>query len=42
MCEGVERVSLKSEPGIAGMSAVVTFSSHYTASMAKKVVTEGM
>ncbi|XP_003977108.3 dead end protein 1 isoform X1 [Takifugu rubripes] len=40
MCEGIERVSLKSEPGIAGMSAVVTFSSHYTASMAKKVVIE--
>lgn len=42
MCEGVERVSLKAEAGIAGMSAIVTFSSHYTASMAKKVVMEGM
>lgn len=41
MCEGVERVSLKSEPGISGMSAVIAFSSHYTASMAKKVVVEG-
>lgn len=42
MCEGVERVSLKAEAGNAGMSAIVTFSSHYTASMAKKVVMEGM
>lgn len=41
MCEGVEKVSVKAEPGIAGMAAVVTFSSHYAATNAKKVVMEG-
>lgn len=41
MCEGVEMVSVKSEPGIAGVSAIVTFSSHHAATNAKKVVTEG-
>lgn len=41
MCEGVEMVSIKAEPGIAGTSAVVTFSSHYAATNAKKVVMEG-
>lgn len=41
MCEGVEMVSVKTEPGIAGVSAVVTFSSHYAATNAKKLVIEG-
>lgn len=41
MCEGVEMVSVKAEPGIAGMSAVVTFSSHNAATNAKKVLIEG-
>ncbi|KAM4732839.1 dead end protein 1 [Anableps anableps] len=36
LVEGVERVSLKTGPGIQGVSAVVAFSSHHTASMAKK------
>ncbi|XP_043982156.1 dead end protein 1 isoform X1 [Gambusia affinis] len=36
LVEGVERVSLKTGPGIEGVSAVVAFSSHHTASMAKK------
>uniref|UniRef100_A0A3Q1FW95 RRM domain-containing protein n=1 Tax=Acanthochromis polyacanthus TaxID=80966 RepID=A0A3Q1FW95_9TELE len=38
--EGVEKVSLKTGPGIDGVSAIVTFSSHHSASMAKKVVVE--
>uniref|UniRef100_A0A3Q2DM25 DND microRNA-mediated repression inhibitor 1 n=1 Tax=Cyprinodon variegatus TaxID=28743 RepID=A0A3Q2DM25_CYPVA len=38
LVEGVERVSLKTGPGIDGVSAVVGFSSHFTASMAKKVL----
>ncbi|XP_023129277.2 dead end protein 1 [Amphiprion ocellaris] len=38
--EGVEKLSLKTGPGIDGVSAIVTFSSHHTASMAKKVVVE--
>ncbi|XP_051805896.1 dead end protein 1-like [Acanthochromis polyacanthus] len=38
--EGVEKVSLKTGPGINGVSAIVTFSSHHSASMAKKVVVE--
>nr|QBK51065.1 dead end [Oxyeleotris marmorata] len=40
MVEGVERVSLKSGPGIDGVSAIVVFSSHHAASMAKKVLVE--
>ncbi|XP_034546072.1 dead end protein 1 isoform X2 [Notolabrus celidotus] len=40
MVDGVERVSLKSGPGIDGVSAIVAFSSHHTASMAKKVLVE--
>nr|XP_020466919.1 dead end protein homolog 1 [Monopterus albus]QBA57712.1 dead end [Monopterus albus] len=40
IAEGVERVSLKAGPGIEGVSAVVAFSSHYAASMAKKILVE--
>lgn len=42
LVEGVERVSLKAGPGIEGLSATVAFSSHHAASMAKKVLVEGM
>ncbi|XP_068181205.1 dead end protein 1 [Antennarius striatus] len=41
LTEGVERVSLKTGPGIEGVSAIVVFSSHYAASMGKKVLVEG-
>ena len=41
LAEGVERVSLKAGPGINGVSAIVTFSSHHAASMAKKMLVEG-
>lgn len=34
-------VSLKSEPGIAGMSAVINFIAHDAATSAKKVLMEG-
>ncbi|KAF6728520.1 Dead end protein 1 [Oryzias melastigma] len=37
---GVESVALKAGPGIEGVSAVVCFSSHHAASMAKKVLGE--
>ncbi|XP_019110066.1 dead end protein 1 [Larimichthys crocea] len=40
LTQGVERVSLRAEPGIEGVSAVVVFLSHYSASMAKKVLVE--
>ncbi|XP_070693097.1 dead end protein 1 [Pempheris klunzingeri] len=40
LTEGVERVSLKAGPGIEGVSAIIAFSSHHTASMAKKVLVE--
>lgn len=40
--EGVERVSLKTGPGFEGVSAIVAFSSHHAASMAKKMLVEGM
>ncbi|XP_030595669.1 dead end protein 1-like isoform X1 [Archocentrus centrarchus] len=40
LVEGVERVSLKAGPGIAGVSAITAFSSHHAASMAKKVLME--
>ncbi|XP_071402823.1 dead end protein 1, partial [Centroberyx affinis] len=40
LTEGVEGVSLKAGPGIEGMSAVVVFSSHHAASMAKKMLVE--
>uniref|UniRef100_A0A671VCF8 RRM domain-containing protein n=1 Tax=Sparus aurata TaxID=8175 RepID=A0A671VCF8_SPAAU len=40
LTEGVERVSLKAGPGIEGVSAIVAFSSHHAASMAKKVLVE--
>ncbi|XP_028272682.1 dead end protein 1 [Parambassis ranga] len=40
VAEGVERVSLKTGPGIEGVSAIVAFSSHHAASMAKKVLVE--
>ncbi|XP_074503930.1 dead end protein 1 isoform X1 [Sebastes fasciatus] len=40
LAEGVERTSVKAGPGIEGVSAIVTFSSHHAASMAKKVLVE--
>uniref|UniRef100_A0A672Z240 Dead end protein 1-like n=1 Tax=Sphaeramia orbicularis TaxID=375764 RepID=A0A672Z240_9TELE len=40
LSEGVERVSLKAGPGIEGVAAIVAFSSHHTASMAKKILVE--
>ncbi|XP_031175423.1 dead end protein 1 [Sander lucioperca] len=40
LAEGVERLSLKAGPGIEGVSAIVVFSSHHTASMAKKGLVE--
>ncbi|XP_051277217.1 dead end protein 1 isoform X1 [Dicentrarchus labrax] len=40
LTEGVERVSLKAGLGIEGVSAIVAFSSHHSASMAKKVLVE--
>ncbi|XP_056295922.1 dead end protein 1 [Pseudoliparis swirei] len=40
MADGVERMSLKAGPGIEGVSAIVAFSSHHAASMAKKVLVE--
>ncbi|XP_040911951.1 dead end protein 1-like [Toxotes jaculatrix] len=40
LAEGVERVSLKARPGIEGVSAIVAFSSHHCASMAKKMLVE--
>ncbi|KAF3837769.1 hypothetical protein F7725_009537 [Dissostichus mawsoni] len=42
IADGVERISLKTGPGIVGVSAIVVFSSHYVASMAKKALVEGM
>lgn len=41
MCDGVEMVSVKADRGIAGMTAVVTFSSHSAATNAKKMLIEG-
>lgn len=41
LADGVERVSLKAGPGIDGVSAMVAFSSHHAASMAKKMLVEG-
>lgn len=41
LVDGVERLSLKAGPGIEGVSAIVAFSSHHAASMAKKVIVEG-
>ncbi|TKS71983.1 Dead end protein 1 [Collichthys lucidus] len=40
LTHGVERVSLRRESGIPGVSAVVVFLTHYSASMAKKVLVE--
>ncbi|XP_013873641.1 dead end protein 1 [Austrofundulus limnaeus] len=40
MTGGVERVSLKTGPGVVGVSAIVEYSSHHAASMAKKVLLE--
>lgn len=40
LVEGVERVSVKTGPGIEGVSAIVVFTSHHAASMAKKVLVE--
>ncbi|KAF7657185.1 hypothetical protein LDENG_00030830 [Lucifuga dentata] len=41
LTEGVEGVSLKSGPGMEDVAAVVAFSSHHAASMAKKMLVEG-
>lgn len=41
LSDGVERVALKSGPGIEGTTAIVGFSSHYSASTAKKMLVEG-
>ncbi|XP_054648187.1 dead end protein 1 [Dunckerocampus dactyliophorus] len=40
LTDGVERLSLKAGPGIEGVSAQVVFSSHHTASMAKRMLVE--
>ncbi|XP_047441598.1 dead end protein 1 isoform X2 [Mugil cephalus] len=40
LAEGVERVALKTGPGIEGTTAIVGFSSHYFASIAKKMLVE--
>ncbi|XP_068571449.1 dead end protein 1 [Cebidichthys violaceus] len=40
LADGVERLSLKAGPGIEGVSAIVAFSSHHAASMAKKMLVE--
>ncbi|KAM4621373.1 dead end protein 1 [Polymixia lowei] len=40
LTEGVQGVSLKTGPGIEGVSALVVYSSHHAASMAKKVLVE--
>lgn len=41
LVEGVQRLSLKAGPGIKGVTAVVVFSTHHSASMAKKTLPEG-
>ncbi|KAM7388901.1 hypothetical protein PAMP_022905 [Pampus punctatissimus] len=40
LTEDVQRVSLKAGPGINGVSALIAFSSHHAASMAKKMLVE--
>uniref|UniRef100_A0A665UY64 RRM domain-containing protein n=1 Tax=Echeneis naucrates TaxID=173247 RepID=A0A665UY64_ECHNA len=40
LVDGVKKVSLKPGPGIDEVSAIVAFTSHYTASMAKKILVE--
>uniref|UniRef100_A0A7N8YE00 DND microRNA-mediated repression inhibitor 1 n=1 Tax=Mastacembelus armatus TaxID=205130 RepID=A0A7N8YE00_9TELE len=40
LADGVERVSLKAGPDIDGVTAIVAFSSHHTAAMAKKMLVE--
>ncbi|KAM7417057.1 hypothetical protein PAMA_016932 [Pampus argenteus] len=40
LTEDVQRVSLKAGPGIDGVSALIAFSSHHAASMAKKMLVE--
>ncbi|XP_044220413.1 dead end protein 1 [Thunnus albacares] len=40
LTEEVQRVSLKAGPGIEGVLAIVAFSSHHAASMAKKTLVE--
>ncbi|XP_023268927.1 dead end protein 1-like [Seriola lalandi dorsalis] len=42
LAEGVETVFLKTGPGIEGVSAVVGFSSHHAASMAKRILMEAL
>ncbi|CAL8264388.1 unnamed protein product [Lota lota] len=41
LSEGVEGLTLKSEPAVKGVSALVIYVSHHAASMAKKVLVEG-
>lgn len=41
LAEGVEGLSMKAGPGLGGATAVVAYSSHHTASMAKKKLVEG-
>lgn len=41
LVEGVQRLSLKAGHGIKGVTAVVVFSTHHAASMAKKTLPEG-
>lgn len=41
LVQGVEGVSLSAGPGAEGVSAIVTFSSHQAASMAKRTLVEG-
>uniref|UniRef100_A0A8C6MD18 Dead end n=1 Tax=Nothobranchius furzeri TaxID=105023 RepID=A0A8C6MD18_NOTFU len=40
LAEGVETLSLQAGPGINGVTAIVSFSSHHAASMAKRVLME--
>ncbi|XP_062281572.1 dead end protein 1 [Scomber scombrus] len=40
LTDEVQRLSLKAGPGIKGVSAIVAYSSHHAASMAKKVLVE--
>ena len=42
LSDGVESLALKSGPDIKGVSALVVYVSHYAASMAKKVLGEGV
>lgn len=41
MVADVQQVSLKTGPGLVGVSAIIAFTSHHASSMAKKVLVEG-